>query len=904
MKMNTRKMNSQKMSRVSVSLTWAFLLLAYLPSALPMENDWPRTLPLEQGMVTIYQLQVDEMKDDVIHFRAALAYRESADSEPVFGAGWFESRVEIDRAGGIVHPVDLKVTETRFPVDVENVQPGFAAVLAQQAPAWNLDFTLDELETSLKAAQEEKESLQDLNTNPPAIVYRDHPALLISIDGKPVLREIESSPYQAVINTPYPLIYDDGNYYLNAAKNVWYRSNRATGPYQFEDNPPADIAAMVSDDTTQSIGELPGEQVNAGNAPEIVVATQPSELIVTEGPADFVPLVEDLLALRNSEDDVFMHVSSQQYYIVLAGRWYRADSLDGPWEFNAADALPPAFANIPQQSDQAESRVYVAGTDEAKNAVLDAQVPQTAAVKKGQVDIDVDYDGEPSFEPVDGTDLEYADNTGSTVIQSDRIYYLVEEGVWYVSDTPDGPWEVSEDRPEQVDTISPSSPVYNVKYVKIYASTPEVVYVGYTPGYTGSYVYHNTIVYGTGWHYRPWVSPRYYYPRHGTWGFHANYNSWSGWNYGLSWGWGPFNFSYYSGGYWHQNHYWHHRHYGRWGPGGYRPRPVHYGHRGNSHNRYGYQGRGQDNGRGGRGGHDNLYSNPTQRAGVENTRDNPRRGRAARDDVPRQAGANNFAGNQQPGARQSKVGRNRTGPVSVDDMRVKARVRDVNTHAASNSLLADNTGKVYRRNDRGQEQGRTKSRKPSSGKTPVNRTMPITDQSPQRLNTRIVSRSGDTTTPVSRTTQPSAKHNNKTRPVRSTTESRSTNVKSTRVSKTAVSRREPRVVNQAPRQKTRVNSSSQRTQERSRSVSRVAATPTRQSQKRSAKNTQKPIRSVSPQSAQVRQKPARVAPSKTARNTTKSVRAAPQKTAKVSRSDKNAGGRGGSERNHTRRGKR
>ena len=353
--------------------------------------------------------------------------------------------------------------------------------------------------------------------------------MLVSLDGEPVTREIENSPYSAVINTPYPLITDGHYYYLNAARDVWYRAREATGPYRFDENPPADIAALVKDD--ENSPERPETEIIAANAPEIVVSTEPAELLVTEGPAAFVPLVEDLLVLQNSDDDVFMHVSEQKFYIVLAGRWYESERLDGPWAYRPSDDLPPAFANIPQTSGQADSRVYVAGTQEASEAVLDAQVPQTAAVARGEVDIDVQYDGDPAFEDVDGADLTYASNTGSTVILANGMYYLVEDGVWYVSSTPDGPWLVSDHRPPQVVSIQPTSPVYNVRYVYVYDSTPDVVYVGYTPGYLGSYVYHNTLFYGSGWYYDPWVSPYYYYPRHGTWGFNVSYNSWSGWNF-------------------------------------------------------------------------------------------------------------------------------------------------------------------------------------------------------------------------------------------------------------------------------------------------------------------------------------------------------------------------------------
>ena len=327
----------------------------------------------------------------------------------------------------------------------------------------------------------------------------------------------------------------------------------------------------------------------------------------------------------------------------------------------------------------------------AYDAVLDAQVPQTTAVARGEADIEVEYDGVPVYQPVDGTDLVYIQNTGSTVLQSDGLYYLVEDGVWYVSASPNGPWQVSTQRPAQVDTILPTSPVYNVKYVQVYDSTPSVVYVGYTPGYYGSYVYHNTIFYGSGWYYQPWVSPHYYYPRYSTWGWNVSYNPWTGWNFGLSWGWGPFSVSYYSGGYWHQNHYWHHRHYGRWGPGHYRPR--HYGRRGHGRDRYANHGDGRrDSGR------------------RDGRRDN---GRGDRD-------RDNGRGDR---------GRGRTEPIRPSELRRKANVRDANYAAKRDLLLADNSGKVYRKADRvpdrnaGRNEATRRSTRPDKGTK--RRTMPV-----------------------------------------------------------------------------------------------------------------------------------------------------------------------------------
>jgi hypothetical protein len=93
--------------------------------------------------------------------------------------------------------------------------------------------------------------------------------------------------------------------------------------------------------------------------------------------------------------------------------------------------------------------------------------------------LEVVYDGEPKFEKIEDTEVAYAINAGSQVLKIKGKYYACEQAVWYVSDSPKGPWQVSDTRPEEVDTIPPSSPAYNNKYVYVYDSTPEVVYVGY-----------------------------------------------------------------------------------------------------------------------------------------------------------------------------------------------------------------------------------------------------------------------------------------------------------------------------------------------------------------------------------------------------------------------------------------
>ncbi len=248
--------------------------------------------------------------------------------------------------------------------------------------------------------------------------------------------------------------------------------------------------------------------------------------------------------------------------------------------------MPQAFADVPVKSEKANVLAHVPGTDEARDAVMDTMIPQTSAVRRGSAELDVTWDGEPQFERIPGTSLLYARNTSAQVLKVDDRYYAVDQGVWYVADSAYGPWAVADSRPDEIEDIPPSSPAYNVKYVYIYDYTPEVVHVGYLPGYTWAFPYRGAIVYGTGHYYRPWFGPAYYYPRPGTWGFHTHYDPWYGWGHGMSWsaGWLSFSRGWSSGwGGWGYGYPWSYRQ-GYWagqqtdgwfGPGGYRPPPHH-----------------------------------------------------------------------------------------------------------------------------------------------------------------------------------------------------------------------------------------------------------------------------------------------------------------------------------------
>jgi hypothetical protein len=134
---------------------------------------------------------------------------------------------------------------------------------------------------------------------------------------------------------------------------------------------------------------------------------------------------------------------------------------------------------------------------------------------------------------------------------------------------PSGHWDICTSVPTEIYTLPPTCPAYSVRFCYVYESTPDLVYVGYTPGYTGCYPYDHVVVFGTGYHYSPWIG-RTYYSRPWTFGFAARYDAYSG-----HWG---FEIGDVRGGgiSWLGDREWHSGPGGGWfGHGGYRPTLVH-----------------------------------------------------------------------------------------------------------------------------------------------------------------------------------------------------------------------------------------------------------------------------------------------------------------------------------------
>lgn len=548
------------LGRLSLAAGLALWLLAP-PAAVAEEGEWPREIVSAGMKVVMYLPQVESYEGDRLAARAAVSVTRKGE-DPVFGAVWFEARTLTDRDTREIRFSEIRVAKLNFPETEPARIRELADLLEEEMPKWELAMTQDQLLAMLDLLERERKAAESLKADPPKVRFSRKPAVLVLFDGDPQLRKVEGTPYMRVVNTPFFVAFDTSTkkYYLKGGE-TWYGASEALGPWRPGAKPPGGIVKLVPKE------EPPPKDAPKFDAPpEIVVSTEPAELVVTDGEPKFTPIPgTDLMFVTNTVSDLFLEVGSQRNYLLLSGRWFVAKSFDGPWTFVPADRLPADFGKIPPESPKGNVRVFVAGTREAKDAVLDAQIPQTAKVKRGTFEIDPRYDGDPRFEGIPGTPLAYAANAELPVIRYGSRFYLCSEGVWYVSVTPKGPWEVATEVPAEFQAIPPEVPVYYVKYVYVYDYTPDFVFVGYYPGYLGCYIWGPTIVYGTGYWYRPWYGPVYYYPRPVTYGFRVSYSSVTGgWYFGFGIGTtypvGWFSFTVSTG-----------PAYGWWGPAGYRP---------------------------------------------------------------------------------------------------------------------------------------------------------------------------------------------------------------------------------------------------------------------------------------------------------------------------------------------
>ena len=488
---------------------------------------WPKQTEVDGIIITIYSPEPEDINNNILNARAAFSIFDKAHL-PVFGAMWFRCLVQTNVQINEVYFTNIELVNAEFPYATADKIERLQDLIESEAKTWHFNSNLKKFYDDINVVNVNEAFVEDLMHNPPTIHYAKEPTVLVYIDGEPILMNIGGSElYQYVVNTPHFIVRStsDKQFYLKGGE-WWYTTSDVKEGWKSIETPPNKIRQLATKAAELNTPQNKSSNYSTSAQPKLLITQEPAELIQTHGEPEIKQVYENLFSITNSSDEIIFDSYSDYYYVLISGRWYKSKNLSRSiWLFVPPEDLPDIFSQIPTDSPLAHIRLSVPGTPEAMRAALDNGIPQTAVVDRMKAKMILEYDGEPQFEPIPGTSLKYAVNSAGSVIQDQNgSYYAIDQAVWFMSENAQGPWKVADQFPADVRKIPPACPVFNMKFVNIYDFDDQNVYVGYTAGYLGAFLYHGVVFYGTGYKYKSWYGNKYI-PRPNTYGYGAKQKS-------------------------------------------------------------------------------------------------------------------------------------------------------------------------------------------------------------------------------------------------------------------------------------------------------------------------------------------------------------------------------------------
>ncbi len=500
-----------------------------------IDGGWPRVYgPPSGSMFMLYQPQVASWTDQkrMVAFEA-VSYTAKGAQKAALGTIKLEATTSVAVSERLVNFTDFKITESNFPTLERDAVKTAVDEINTYIPREDRVIALDRVLAYIDKSEIVPKNVDGLKADPPVIFYSTSPARLVNIDGDPIWSPIRENDLKYAVNTNWDLFQHEPTktFYLRDDKH-WLQAASVTGPWKAAGTLPASFSKLPPDDNWKDVkAALPGTP--PASVPKMFVSTTPAELISLNGPPSYLLISgTQLLWVSNSENDVFRLGKTGPVYLLVSGRWFSAPDFTGPWTF-ATLKLPEDFKKIPVEHPRSRVLASVPGTAQAAEAVMLAQIPATARVDKKTVKPpEVTYSGDPKFDAIPPTTVSRAVNTDRDIIKSGDLYYMCFDGVWFMSRTPNGPWEVTGTIPSAIYEIPPSSPSYNVTNVTVVEDNSDAVVFATAAAYTGMMVAWGCVVWGTGYYYPPYVMyggfyPGYY-PYYPTYGYRASYNPWTG----------------------------------------------------------------------------------------------------------------------------------------------------------------------------------------------------------------------------------------------------------------------------------------------------------------------------------------------------------------------------------------
>ncbi len=252
------------------------------PAVASAQGVWPITLRTPEASIEIFQPQPQKLAGNKLTAIAAVACTPPG-KDPVYGAVWLDATISTDRSTNSVVLDQLSVPDAKFPAAADTQQVSrLRALLERELPKHTFGMTMDDLLTEL---DESPGTATGLKNDPPEIIFRETPSVLVSIDGEPKLQKDGKLGLDRVINSPFTILEDAQRYFLYLGGR-WFSATSAAGNYTYTNNIPSGI--NKAQQQLESGGQV--SRIPADSIPSVVVSTKPAELIQSRGGPAFAPV--------------------------------------------------------------------------------------------------------------------------------------------------------------------------------------------------------------------------------------------------------------------------------------------------------------------------------------------------------------------------------------------------------------------------------------------------------------------------------------------------------------------------------------------------------------------------------------------------------------------------------------